>query len=474
MPEEIVLSTKQELSSELSQYDNQLLSLFSSLGLPTENILVTVDERKKVIRNIEDVINILPESIKNQSSYISKYLAAVGAGLFDAALNYLWDETVKQLRSRIEEYDLQYFFDLAVPSDKRNKFSGAEDLAKIDDSELIQGAKEMGLISDIGYRLLDNIKYMRNWASAAHPNQTEITGLQLISWLETCIKEVIALPQSTVTIQIRKLLQNIKSNELSDTDAETIGNSFSELPDEKVSSLCNGFFGIYCRKDTIASTRKNIMLLLPHLWNYVQEDIKSGIGIKFSRYQINNDQEEAQLARQFLQIVNAESYLPESVRAAELKVEVEHLYRAHNAPMNNFYAEPPYARQVKLLIGTHGIPEQVAPYCVMVIVDAYLTNGNGICWDADGAYNSIINNFTQHQFVLAITSFTYDKIASKLQFSLCISQYKKLLSIAESNVTSPHVKELIGIIRSYSNSFYKLREDVKIMQKVDHLRKAIK
>ena len=24
---------------------------------------------------------------------------------------------------------------------------------------------------------------MRNWASAAHPNQTDITGLQLISWL---------------------------------------------------------------------------------------------------------------------------------------------------------------------------------------------------------------------------------------------------------------------------------------------------
>ena len=25
---------------------------------------------------------------------------------------------------------------------------------------------------------------MRNWASAAHPNQSELTGLNLISWLE--------------------------------------------------------------------------------------------------------------------------------------------------------------------------------------------------------------------------------------------------------------------------------------------------
>ena len=50
--------------------------------------------------------------------------------------------------------------------------------------------------------MLDNIKFMRNWASAAHPNQIELTGLQLISWLETCIKEVISLPLSNITIEI--------------------------------------------------------------------------------------------------------------------------------------------------------------------------------------------------------------------------------------------------------------------------------
>ena len=55
------------------------------------------------------------------------------------------------------------------------------------------------MISDIGYRLLDNIKFMRNWASAAHPNQNELTGLQLIEWLETCIREVISLPLSNLS-----------------------------------------------------------------------------------------------------------------------------------------------------------------------------------------------------------------------------------------------------------------------------------
>ncbi|WP_347280538.1 hypothetical protein [uncultured Phocaeicola sp.] len=136
----------------------------------------------------------------------------------------------------------------------------------------------------------------------------------------------------------------------------------------------------------------------------------------FSKFQINNDQAEAKLAREFLQIVDAESYLPESVRSAEIKIELEHLYNAHNASMNNFYLEPPYAKQVQRLIGSNGVPTQINAYYTMVIIDAYLTNGNGRCWGAEDIYNELIDNFTQVQFMLAITSFTHDKIASKLQF----------------------------------------------------------
>ena len=190
MTQELSLYNSNELSTELTEYDRKMLTLFSYLGLPTESILVSIDERKRVFKNVEDVLSLLPIETLRGSTYISKFLSAVSAGLFDAALNYLWDETIKQLRIRVAQYDIQYFYDLAVTSsEKRKKLDTAEDLPKIDDSELIQGSKEIGLISDIGYRMLDNIKYMRNWASAAHPNQSELTGLQLITWLETCIKE---------------------------------------------------------------------------------------------------------------------------------------------------------------------------------------------------------------------------------------------------------------------------------------------
>ena len=473
MSDLIVLSNN-EIEKNLTEYDEKILSIYRYLGLPTENILVGVEERKKVFKNIEDVINLLNQDVVMKSSYISKFLSAVSAGLFDAALNYLWDETVNQLRYRIAQYDIQYFFDLAVTTDKRSKLLTEADLVKIDDSELIQGAKEIGLISDIGYRLLDNIKFMRNWASAAHPNQVELTGLQLISWLETCIKEVISLPLSNITIEIKKLLYNIKNNEITDTEAEIISQFFGDLSVEKADSLCNGFFGIYCRDDTTIETKRNIKMLLPKLWDIVSEENKWNLGIKFGKFQVNNDQNKAKLAREFLQIVDAESYLPENIIVAELKIELDHLYIAHNAPMNNFYLEPPYAEHVRRLLGKNTVPQSINEYYIKVIIDAFLTNGNGICWGADDIYRELIKNFSQRQFLLAVTSFTLDKISSKLQFSLCIKQYKELLKIAKENVTSPIFINLIDELNGYNNSLFELRKNEKIMRKVQHLKSIIK
>ena len=75
---------------------------------------------------------------------------------------------------------------------------------------------------------------------------------------------------------------------------------------------------------------------------------------------------------------------------------------------------------------------------------------------------------------LAITSFPHDKIASKLQFPLCLNQYKSLLTKAEDSVTAPKLLDFINMIKDFSQPLYRLKEDAKIMQQVEHLKKIIK
>ncbi|OYO15461.1 hypothetical protein CGZ98_03380 [Enemella evansiae] len=72
--------------------------------------------------------------------------------VFDAALNYLWDQTIIELRQRVSGYDLDYFFAIAEKDPvKRNKLNDVVDLSKIDDFDLIRAAGEIELITEVGH-----------------------------------------------------------------------------------------------------------------------------------------------------------------------------------------------------------------------------------------------------------------------------------------------------------------------------------
>ncbi|AFY42916.1 hypothetical protein [Nostoc sp. PCC 7107] len=466
--------TQQNYGSQLKNIEANLLDFLAEQGLPTDSVLVSVTERVNVFKNIADVISKINDEQKPRSVYISKYIAAVASGLFDAALNYLWDETILELRKRVSQYDISYFYDNAVNSpEKRKNLNSEDDLVKVNDSELIEGAKKIGLISEIGYKHLDTIRYMRNWVSAAHPNQNEITGLQLISWLETCIIEVISLPLSNGTIEIQKFLKNIKKNNISDSEAKQIAAFFLELNQEQTNNLASGLFGIYTRLDTTTQTRQNLHRLIPYLWNRVDEQARQQFGIKYGRFVANNDQTEARLALDFLDMVSGKSYIPETLLSAEIDSAVDNLLNAHRG-WNNFDNEPPFAKALETLINDRGeIPLQVREKYVLSLVEVFLTNGHGISHNADVIYRSLLERLNQTQAVMAMLSFNNTLIASKLQHSLCQTKYKELLQMMKNQVSAPAIKELINEIGNYQGPMHRLKEQSDLKKKVDNMRKII-
>jgi hypothetical protein len=468
------LIAKPNYAIEIQNFETALLQFIESKGLPCQAVLVTVKERGVVFGNIDNVLQKLDEKGKARSIYISKFLAAAASGLFDAALNYLWDETINELRRRVAQYDLSYFYDIAVANpDKRKKLETEEDLVKLEDSELIQGANKIGLVSDLGFRHLDFIKYMRNWASAAHPNQNQITGLQLVSWLETCIVEVISLPLTNVLIEIKKLLANIKENKIGDLEGKQISSFFANLTQDQVNNLAAGFFGIYTQPETTPQTRQNIHLLLPPLWTRVDESMRYQFGVRYAKFLANNDQQRQKLARQFLELVEGISYIPDGIRAAEIETAVQDLLSAHRG-LNNFYSEPPFARQLQRIVGETGnIPSQVTESYVVGLVEVYLTNGNGVAWNAEPIYLKLLDNLDPNQALIAILSFNNLNVSSQLQFTLCQNKFRQLLSNMKTKVSAPAVKELIEELEAYKGPLDKMKDDSRVKRKVANLKKML-
>jgi len=450
------------------------MAFIEQYGLPTQDVLVPVPERLKVFNNIGDVLGLLDDAHTQQSIYVSKFIAAAASGLFDAALNYLWDETIFELRKRIVRYDLEYFFDLAVTNpDKRKKLRTEEDLTRLDDNELICGATEIGLISELGYKHLDYIRYMRNWASAAHPNQNQITGLQLIGWFETCIKEVIALPETNSTVRIKALLANMKTHALDPAGAAQVHGFFVDLTSDQSNNLMAGFFGIYTNDGSLPLARDNVKLLAPVLWPFVGEPMRKNLGVKYGQFTANNDAVKAKWAREFLDGVGAASYIPDTIRAAEIGTAIEELLAAHRG-FNNFHVESSFARRLESLVGDQGqIPPAIAERYVEGLVEVYLTNGRGVAWAAEPIYQRLLAKLDATQALLAVLSFRKVRITSKLQFPLGKEKYLQLVELAKSKVTSPQGTDILNIIEAYRPPLERMRSETKLMEKVNAISKSL-
>jgi len=234
-------------SSDLDSFEAGVKGLLAEAGLPGDGLFVDVEERRALLNSLPNVLHHLNSDILSRSYYVSKMIAASTVGLFDAALNYLWDELVSELRRRVAGFDLKYFFDIAAGgnNDLRKTLKSEDDLSKIDDASLLRAGLTIGLLTDVGFQRLDHIRYMRNHASAAHPNQIPLTGLDLANWLQICITEVINTPPDTVTANTGRLLSNVKDAVLDSAAVSAAAAFFDQLPSDRADTLANGLFGLY-------------------------------------------------------------------------------------------------------------------------------------------------------------------------------------------------------------------------------------
>jgi len=441
-----------DINVSVVQHENDLKLYLSTLGLPQENVLVSTDERKKVIFNLPSVIEQLAENKKIESVYLSKFVAAVGAGLFDAALNFVWDETVKALREKIVLFDIEYFYSSTITDIERlKKYKSKEDLVKLDDWELIKGCLHTGILSDLGYKHLDYIRNMRNWASAA-PNQNELTGLQIVSWLETCIKEVIGKEPSASAIEIKRLLHNIRTQTLSTSDISPIEGQLTLLPEDIIASFLRTIFGIYTDLKIAVSIRTNIKLIAKQAWDASDDDVRYELGIKHRTFSANAEIQRRNYAREFIDLVGGLSFLPPETFQLEFGQAIQNLYSAHTN-INNFHNEPPHARLLMKYIPDSGeIPKELRYTYVKTVTMCAIGNGYGVSNMAyNSYYESMLEKF-QDKELYAFCSLPKDReFSSRLKLADCKDNYKKLSLKFKGRTSNTKILTILELIENTNN-----------------------
>lgn len=447
---DIVSIDNSEITTNLDQFHAGLRDYLAICGLPSDDVLVEVRQRALVIKNLPAVVSDLSDDQRKAAMYISKFTAACASGLFDAALSYLWDETIRNLRLKVSRFDLDYFFDTVVKDQKqRPKFSSETDLESLQDWDLITGCRDTGIIGKVGYMHLDYIRNMRNHASAAHPNQNELTGLQLVSWLETCIKEVLAKEPEGPAIEARRLLNSLRNEVLSQDDVPHIATALKAMPNDVLVSLVRSAFGMYTDSAIEAQVRSNIGLIAPDMWAVCPDDGRYEIGVRAASFRVNGEASRAKLGRAFLDLVHGLPYLPEDTLSVEMSAALDDLIQAHNG-YNNFHNEPSPARSLAKYVPDNGIvPPSVAARYVKVVTMCKIGNGYGVSNAAMPTYNSLIGCWQEDHVRSFVHLLEDDSVRSRLQFTPCATNYRQLADHFATRVTDQNLKEALDAIVSF-------------------------
>jgi len=418
------------------------------LGLPATGVLAPVDERLKIIRNLPELLATLTDEQRDGAMYMSKFIAACGAGLFDAALNFLWDAVVVHLRTRVAQFDLGYFLDTAVPDPQtRKQFKTADDLRSLSDDALIRGAVRCGILSDIAYKHLDYIRDMRNWASAAHPNHVQLTGFQLIAWCETCVKEVLIKEPDGAVLAVGRLLEKLRNHKLVADDVRAVSTSLRKLPSDLITALLRSIVGLYCDPRQDVRVRDNARLVARDVWDLATTSARAEVGLKYANYAANADVDRKKLAHEFLDLVDGGlSFLPESDRAVEIATLVTRLESAHDG-MNNFYNEPPIARELRKFVGADGaVPPLVNDEYVRVLTRARIGRPSGVSSMALPIYDALFDLFSEPQVRSFAGVLERAEITGRLDSPGCAERFREIATKLKAKIVDQPLRRVFEMM----------------------------
>ena len=399
------------LETSIQGFNAPLAEYLTCLGLPTEQVLVDFGERRFVLQSLQQTIDVLPYEERAKAYYLSKFSVAVMVGLFDAALTFLWDEAILALRRLAAKIDLSYFFDTAEKREAyRSRLQSEDDLRLLDDLTLIDTCARVDLLSDVNRERLRHVNYMRNHASAAHPNQSELTGQEMVAWLSNCLQYAITAKPEHAVIATKQLLTNIRTTLIPAKDIPVIAIDLQKFSTERVDDLLWTLFGIYVDPSQKPDCRTNIANLAPYVWKLGSEDRKFQIGARHEHFIKHGDQQRRTFADEFLIRVDGQQYRSSDVLAGELLDKLRNLHAAHNG-MNNFYNEGPHAQSLQSSLPPNGIvPRAAQSEWVKVIVKCHLGNGlgyyAGVDTTADRYYRDYIANFGEREIAQFLLSFS--------------------------------------------------------------------
>ncbi len=259
---------------------------------------------------------------------------------YPQALVEIWNASIRNIRRRIENYGVDLFIAVEVEEGNKSKFSPKGDTLSarwegVDFSNLLAGAKNLGLISTKSAKTLETINWMRNHASSAHESDEEVGQMEVLSFAMILEQNLFSIPLPDPGHSVGGLFGPIKSKAFDAEELSVLTDQIKSFNQRDVRT-CFGFLLDLLSQGSEPGLA-NSHSLLPICWAMAPDDLKKVAGFKYHNYDLDKDADSSSdkgaktRLLEFLVSVDGIKFIPDGAKAKIYRRLAKQLAEAKNS-----------------------------------------------------------------------------------------------------------------------------------------------
>jgi hypothetical protein len=414
---------------------SSLLEITKALGI-SRDIVASDDEIAEAWRSLPSVMKKIPPELMSKG--LARMCISVASGLFDSAINYIWNASVIELRNKVKRFGLTIVGQVSSRKDfDENK------LNDLKDSELLDLCLQLNLITEDGYFFLDQCRDIRNNFSAAHPTIGDIDNHEFISYVNRCAKYALGNEHNPIGVDVKELINAIKLAKFTDEQLSTWVERLEKTHEAQRELLFGTMHGMFCDPQSSEEARVNCLKIIDQFKHKLSPTIKSNLIDQHQDYIAQGKTDKHSASQIFFEKLGLLELLGESEYHALISNACKRLWSVHQS-MDNFYNEPPFAERLYQLSTQGSIPKTAKKEYVHTVVGCAIGNQYGTSNNALPFYEKMVQNFSPNEVQIMFEALLEDNIIPRRikSYKRCNLKYQQLSCLIDSSTVPIKVKKM--------------------------------
>jgi hypothetical protein len=270
-----------------------LKQLTAALGVPRD-VVASDEQIDHAWSQLPRLIKRIPPALRDER--IVKMCVAVASGLFDAAINYVWNAAITELREKVRRFGIA-----VVPQVIDDKSFDENTLLDLKDAELLDLCLKLNLIGDDDFFFLDQCRATRNSFSAAHPADGIVDEDEFLAFLSRCQKHALSSTYNPKGVNTKVLLAALKASRFKKEQRQEWERRIQETYDVQRELIFVMLHGIYCDPASSEEARLNALSICETFSEEFSPKTRSALVDRHQEYKAKGDEARQKASRQFFE-----------------------------------------------------------------------------------------------------------------------------------------------------------------------------